>query len=209
MKYSVFAALAALGMALSGCATVVKGTHEDITVRTMPAARADCTLRNDDGNWHVTTPGTVSVARTRRDMTIDCAAPGYTPGRTVARSHFNAVTLGNVVAGGLIGVGVDAATGANYSYDDRITVPLGPAEMTEQDPTALPAQPMDWRTAPQGPAADAMPSTRPTPQLAATPQHPAPVHAWQPVPAAPTMPDAPADTRPGGDEPPAWGEPPG
>lgn len=39
-------------------------------------------------------------------------------------SNYNSASLGNVIAGGLIGAGVDAADGASYSYPDSVTVAM-------------------------------------------------------------------------------------
>jgi hypothetical protein len=41
-------------------------------------------------------------------------------------SDFNFVTLGNAVAGGLVGVTIDATTGANDSYPLEIELPMEP-----------------------------------------------------------------------------------
>ena len=40
------------------------------------------------------------------------------------RSEAEAMTAGNILFGGVIGLGVDAATGAMHRYDENITVPL-------------------------------------------------------------------------------------
>lgn len=190
MKISVLLARVALGLALgtalSGCATVVEGTKEKVTVRTVPPADANCLLRNREGQWHASAPGTVKVDRSSSPLQIDCEAPGYGPGHATAQAHFNGVTLGNVVLGGLVGIGIDAATGADHSYDD-VTVPLGPPRVAEahlaprvETPEAPPAPPADtpdrgWPAAPPPPTATPEDSTGPAPM----------------------------------DEPPPWGMPPG
>lgn len=182
-----------LGVALSGCATVVQGTTENLHVATVPDTQADCVLRNREGQWRTTTPGTVKVKRSKSALHVECDAPGYGRGTATAEAHFNDVTFGNVVAGGLIGVGVDAATGANESYDD-VTIPLGP-------PLAENAPP----EAPEGPTPVAE-----DPLARRVARHEAPDTAWQPVPqgyAAP-LPDAPAPEAVDDDTPPPWGDAP-
>ena len=73
-------------------------------------------------------------------MTVDCTKDGYAPGHQIAISHFGGATAGNIIAGGLIGMGVDAASGANYSYDNLITVPLGaPVTAMVSAPAPAPA----------------------------------------------------------------------
>ena len=136
MKLSAIAAVAALGVALSGCATIVNGTHESVSVNTSPVQDSQCTLTNSQGTWYLKTPGSVEVHKTKTDLDITCKHDGYADGHMVAVSKFGAATLGNVIAGGVIGIGVDAASGANYSYDSPITVPLG-APTTAAAPSNL------------------------------------------------------------------------
>lgn len=125
MKRTAIAAVAALGAALSGCATIVEGTTQSVSVNTTPESGANCTLKNSQGTWYVTTPGSTTVHKTKTDLDVTCTKPGFADGHVVAVSHFGATTAGNVIAGGLIGVGIDAASGANYHYNSPITVPLG------------------------------------------------------------------------------------
>ena len=103
----------------------------------MPVEGAACTLTNSEGTWFVTSPGSVEVHKTKNDMKITCAKDGYQPGIQTASVKFGGATFGNIVAGGIIGAGIDAASGANYYYDNPITVPLGtPVALT---PAAAPA----------------------------------------------------------------------
>ena len=125
MKIQAFAGVAALGIAVSGCATIVDGSSQSVSVTTTPAQGAACTLTNSEGSWFLTSPGSVQVHKTKNDLTVTCTKDGYQPGSQVAVSKFGGATFGNIVAGGGIGAIVDAASGANYYYDSPITVPLG------------------------------------------------------------------------------------
>lgn len=125
MQVLRFVAIAALSAALSGCATIIEGTTQSVSISTTPVQGANCTLTNSQGTWYATSPGSVVVHKTKTDLVIDCLKDGYGQGHVVATAHFGGATAGNIIAGGLIGVGVDAASGANYSYDSPITVPLG------------------------------------------------------------------------------------
>jgi len=149
MRILTIAAIAATGIALSGCATIVDGSKQSVSVSTSPVQGAACTLHNSEGTWYVTTPGSVEVHKTKNDLEITCTKDGYQPGKQVASSKFGGATFGNIIAGGIIGAGIDAASGANYYYDNPLTVPLGtPATLT---PAAA--------TTPPGPGATATPST--------------------------------------------------
>src|SRR5689334_17904090 len=140
MKIRLLAVIASVGFALSGCATIVEGTTQPVSVSTTPEQGAQCTLVNSQGTWYLTTPGSTTVHKTKTDLNITCARSGYEPGHVVAASHFGVTTFGNAIAGGLVGVGVDAASGANFHYDSPIVVALG-APTTAQTATADPWPP--------------------------------------------------------------------
>jgi hypothetical protein len=125
MKMKGVAAIAAVGVALSGCATIIKGTTQSISVNTTPVTGANCTLVNSEGTYYLTSPGTTTVHKTKTDLDITCAKDGYAPGHAIGVSHFNGTTAGNILLGGVIGLGVDAASGADNEYDTPIVVPLG------------------------------------------------------------------------------------
>jgi len=61
-------------------------------------------------------------------LTVTCTKAGFQDAVVTVPAKFNAVTAGNILAGGLIGIGVDAASGANYGYAETTEVPLVPIE---------------------------------------------------------------------------------
>ena len=101
---------------LTGCASIVSGTSQVVSVETMqksgPVAGASCKLQNDKGVYYVTTPGTVTVHRAYGDMTVKCEKPGHPVGMATVKSSTKAMMAGNIIFGGVIGAGVDAASGA-------------------------------------------------------------------------------------------------
>jgi hypothetical protein len=149
------AAVLAAGAALSGCATIIQGTTQSVSVATAPEQGAQCTLKNSEGTWYVTTPGTTTVHKTKNDMTVDCTKAGFSDGHTVAASHFGGTTAANVIAGGIIGIGIDAASGANYYYDSPINVTLGqsePAPAPQPSPPPAATAPANAAPAPAKPS---------------------------------------------------------
>ncbi|HEX3673239.1 MAG TPA: hypothetical protein VHU87_03105 [Rhizomicrobium sp.] len=125
MKTSAIAALVLSGVALSGCATVIGGTKQPIAVSSTPVTGAYCTLNNGRGGfWTVVTPGTVTVHKAKKDLVIVCKKDGYADATVNVPSHFNGATVGNVLVGGLPGLIVDGATGADYNYPDAADVPM-------------------------------------------------------------------------------------
>jgi hypothetical protein len=110
---------------VSGCATIVSGTSQTIAISTPPADGATCTLSGgDDEQAQVTTPGVVTVPRSKHDIQVDCKKPGWKEATGTIPSHFAGATLGNVLIGGAIGVGIDAASGAANHYPHAFRVPM-------------------------------------------------------------------------------------
>lgn len=126
MSLRSLAAFLFLGLSLSGCATIIEGTTQPLAVTSLPAQGAKCTLQNSQGTYYVTTPGTVIVHKTKTDLKIKCTKVGYEDSNIVQTANLAATTASNVLAGGVIGLGVDAARGANYYYDSPVTVVMTP-----------------------------------------------------------------------------------
>jgi hypothetical protein len=117
-------------------AIATSGSKQSVSVSTTPVQGAACVLHNSEGTWYVTSPGSVEVHKTKNDLDVTCTKDGYQVGKQVAISKFGGATFGNIVAGGIIGAGIDAASGANYYYDNPLTVPLGPSVVTPASVTA-------------------------------------------------------------------------
>jgi hypothetical protein len=114
---------------LTGCASIVSGTSQVVSVETLhPSgniAGATCKLQNDKGVYYVTTPGTVTVHRAYGDMNVKCEKTGFDPGLATVKSSTKGMMAGNIVFGGFIGAGVDAASGAAYDYPALFQVMMG------------------------------------------------------------------------------------
>lgn len=144
-----FAAVAAL--ASTGCASIVGGTSQVVSVETNAAGRsapgARCALSNPKGEYFVTTPGTVTINRAYDDLIVRCTLAGHDPGSTSVKSTTKAMAFGNLIFGGVVGGAVDIASGAAYEYPVMITVemqavaaaPGASASGTASSPAAAPA----------------------------------------------------------------------
>jgi hypothetical protein len=146
-RLAFIAAAVAATSSLTGCASIVNGTSQIVSVETLqPAGKiigASCKLENDKGVWYVTTPGTVTVHRAYGDMMVKCEKDGVSPGVATVKSSTKGMLAGNILFGGPIGVGVDAASGAAYDYPALFQVMMGntitiPAAAPA--PAAVPAQ---------------------------------------------------------------------
>lgn len=112
-------------LSLVGCASIVNGTQQSISVNTNPVGGAVCSLHNDKGTWYVNgTPGSVVVNRSYNNLNINCQKRGYQNGYRSVVSHTKGMAFGNVVFGGVIGAGVDVVDGAAYDYPAVVYVPM-------------------------------------------------------------------------------------
>lgn len=117
-----FTAYASL-TALTACASIVEGSKNEINVTTVPPSNATCSLTNARGTYRAYTPNVVSVKRSKTDLNVVCISPDAR-GHSIVESDVEAWAFGNLIIGGLIGLGVDWGTGAAYTYPEKITVPL-------------------------------------------------------------------------------------
>lgn len=83
----------------------------------------------------VTTPGTIVLSKGSTALPIQCTKDCYMMGSSVIPSGTEAMTAGNVVFGGLIGLGVDAASGAMNKYPDIVTVAMTPDQSCQAPAT--------------------------------------------------------------------------
>lgn len=135
-------ALLMLGSVLmTGCASIVNGTSQPLTVVAKTPDNRDlsgatCKLTSSKGEWYATTPGSVVVHRGYGDMTVACDHPAYT-GTSVVKSTTKGMAFGNILFGGIIGVAVDAGNGSAYDYPDLITVSMSSIVATDAAPVPV------------------------------------------------------------------------
>lgn len=137
---------------LSGCASIISGSHDDIMVKTDPEG-ADCTVyRGAEVLGHVNpTPGGIVVPRSYGDILVRCVKDDY-EGEAMNTSGLNGWVFGNIIFGLIgapIGVIVDTSTSNATSYDPTTVVGLAakpkphPAPAQDVEPSGVPAQPSE------------------------------------------------------------------
>ena len=109
-------------LALSGCATITKGTSEtvDVQLRNCPNDM-DCTATNKKGTWQFTAPGVVRVTKSDDALRIECRSGEQLVTRSITPTSDSSI-WGNVLVGGVIGAGVDASSDAHWELQDSITL---------------------------------------------------------------------------------------
>jgi len=120
--------ICATAILLSGCATIVSGTQQNVFVDTPHVTGAECKLTDSkNGSWYLDgTPGSVSVVKGNGPMNIVCTKAGYERGIVSVDESLTGATFGNIILGGGIGIFVDAASGAAQNYPDKVIVWMKP-----------------------------------------------------------------------------------
>lgn len=122
----VFAILA-IAVSVVGCATITRGTTQVVAINTPGVPGATCTLSSASiGAQTVVTPSTVTLQKGRDNVAVNCTKACYQDGVGVIGSSIDGMTAGNIIIGGVIGLGVDAASGAMNSYAPEIQVVMAP-----------------------------------------------------------------------------------
>ncbi len=94
----------------SGCATVLNGSTQTIPVSSNPSG-ANILL---NGQLVGKTPASVEIRR-KRDHVVTLVKTGYYSASMPVTKKRGVAVWGNILAGGLMGWGVDVSTGAQYN----------------------------------------------------------------------------------------------
>jgi hypothetical protein len=117
--------VAAHFIAVAGCATIVKGTTQTVSVDTPGVTDAMCELSSPGiGTKTVSTPATLELEKSQHSISVTCRKACYQNGVGVIASYTEGMAAGNVLLGGVVGLGVDAATGAMNKYADRTSITM-------------------------------------------------------------------------------------
>lgn len=117
-------------LALTGCASITGGTTQQMFVQVKessgaPVDAAECVLVNDKGTWNVRPPSGLTVSRSNKAIQIKCTRASLPDGGVSVDSTTRAAMFGNILFGGVIGVGIDHVSGAAYEYPGIATVVMG------------------------------------------------------------------------------------
>ena len=132
-KHVAVVAIVSAGLLIQGCATITRGTTEVLVIETSPSG-ADVSLSN---GLRCLSPCALEVKR-KANLVVDISKSGYEPARLNVLSEVAgagaAGMAGNVILGGVIGAGVDAATGATKRLvPNPVRVTLNPVSAKAVD----------------------------------------------------------------------------
>jgi hypothetical protein len=141
MRYAPYA-LVMMVLALGGCATIVEGTGQSIQISTSPPGAA-CTVDREGGRLGeiASTPGSLRVDKSKNDLLVTCTKAGFVTATVSNSPRFVGTTFGNILLGGVGGIIVDAASGANFAYPDQVMLQLAPIAPAQPAPYAPPGPP--------------------------------------------------------------------
>jgi hypothetical protein len=106
-----------IGAALSAtsCATIITGTKDKISFTSTPEGAKVM----HKGVEKCTTPCTAEISRSLSKQTVTFEKEGFSNKEVKLTKTFNAVSLVNILLGGAIGIGIDAATGSLTKYSPK------------------------------------------------------------------------------------------
>lgn len=129
MRLGRVAVVLCAASSLGACATVTRGSKDAWVVNSEPSGAK---VETTNGHQCPATPCAIKMSRKSR-FTATLTKPGYKPA-TVQVDHKTANAgaagvAGNVLLGGVIGLGVDMATGASQDLvPNNVTITLEPED---------------------------------------------------------------------------------
>ena len=112
---------------IAGCATITRGTTQTIAIHTPGAPGARCMLSSTSiPSQTVITPANITVEKGMDSIAVRCSKECFQDGTGVVVSSMEAMTAGNLLIGGVIGLGGDAASGAMNKYSPETGIFMAP-----------------------------------------------------------------------------------
>jgi hypothetical protein len=133
-RFGTIVSVACVVLLLNGCASIVKGTSQTIPVSSDPSG-AEVKI---DGNLVGQTPVSVKAKR-KTDHLVTIEKTGYQVESVAVTRNIGGAVFGNIIAGGLIGWGVDAIDGAQWNLTPE-TISVALKVNTTTAPPAPPSQ---------------------------------------------------------------------
>jgi PEGA domain len=136
MKY---VAIVVIAIAASACATITRGTTQQFVVETTPPGAS---VKTSHGFTCPATPCTFSLQR-KEPFSVTVSKDGFVSQTAEVKSEMAgsgaAGMAGNILVGGLIGIGVDATSGAlNDLTPNPLQILLQPTAAPTSTPSAAP-----------------------------------------------------------------------
>lgn len=123
-------AMGAISLILGSCSSIIQGTDQSIIVNTNPP-EATCSLerQGEDIGAVLSTPGSVTVSKTKHDITISCEKDGFDTATFINDSGWESgsgaagIALDVLLTFGISSV-IDSATGADNKYQSPVNITM-------------------------------------------------------------------------------------
>lgn len=119
--------LAAAGLMLSGCATIVNDPNIPVTASFSDGSNGSCEFRNKRGFWTADMPGTVMIRRSDDALIYQCETDD---GRKTSGSITSEIESGKLAASVIfwdLGI-TDAITDKHRTYQGNVVIPVKKAD---------------------------------------------------------------------------------
>lgn len=127
------AAFLIVTLALSGCASVMGHSTQEVTFLTPGAHDSVCIIDNGETLYKAYPPQRINLSKRSGDLKVRCIADGNRERTIEIPQESSSLSLANASNGFIPGLLVDSQTGALYEYPDTISV----------DFTNIPSRPME------------------------------------------------------------------
>ncbi len=108
---------------LTGCASIIHGSRQDIRVVSNPSGAV---VRVNLNNQATTTPGMLTLSRKEIAYALTFEKEGYKPVEVSLRRTVDGWLFGNIIFGGIIGIVIDFASGSAYKLTPgEVEIALG------------------------------------------------------------------------------------
>lgn len=120
IKYATVVMLLGYVPFLVSCASVINGSKQKVEIKSQPAGASVRINSVDSG----VTPQTAVLSR-KMSHRIELQKSGYRLYEVVLEPAYNNMPMGNMIAGGIVGLVVDSSTGAaNTLHPDKVDAVL-------------------------------------------------------------------------------------
>lgn len=123
---------------MASCATIIAGRTQAVYVETPEVEGARCDFSDSKSVQSLlpSTPGAVMVRKGDGPLTVTCRKEGYETKIVKVEETVSGLVFGNILLGGVVGIIIDATTGAAQKYPDKLVVWLKPNEFASKEEEA-------------------------------------------------------------------------
>lgn len=124
---------------MSSCASILSGRKAKITLNSsIPTTKEVVTIQADGKTYVDVLPCKIKIKRGRKPSIVSISSDHSLYESLVIHKKFNNTVWWNIALGGIIGIGVDAATGAMYKPESKhFWVTATPKQQINKEQTAL------------------------------------------------------------------------